>query len=117
MLVSEGPIARIITFLPVSPPERINPPIITLSPVPTSPRVEMFNGLPASGVGDGVGVGLGVGVGSPVGVGVTPGGIVGVGGVVGLGVGPFRNSPVALMKGRPTPPAIMIRPSFSWVAL
>jgi hypothetical protein len=77
----------------------------------------MFKGLLSTGVGDGVGVGDGDGVGSPVGFGVGLGGIVGVGEVVGLGVGPFSNSPVVLMNGRPTPPAIMIRPSFSWVAL
>ena len=53
-------------------PVMMKPPIITLAPVPTCSRVEMFASVADPGVGVGVGVTLGVGLGSgvPVAVGV-----------------------------------------------
>jgi len=48
----------------------MKPAIITLSPVPTCSRVEMFPSVASPGVGVGVAVGVGVGVAVGVGVGV-----------------------------------------------
>src|SRR6476469_4070438 len=56
----EGPSARMTIFL-LAFPEMINPPIIALSPLCTSTRVEMLRRYlgGGGGVGDGVGVGPG----------------------------------------------------------
>src|SRR6266481_9421137 len=82
--ISSGPMARIITvFGPV--PCTMNPPIITLSPVCTKPRVLTLPSMASGGVAVGVGVPAGVGVGVGAGVGVRVG--AGVGVRVGVGVG------------------------------
>src|SRR2546421_1458773 len=63
-LVSEGPMPRNTTGL-ATLPVMMKPPIITLSPVSTRRRVEMFNALAgvAVGVAGGGAEGVGVGVG------------------------------------------------------
>src|SRR3954463_8623629 len=68
---NDGPIPRMITGLEAFP-VMINPAIITLSPVSTRNRVEMFNAC-AAGVTVGVGVGDAVGVADGVAVGVALG--------------------------------------------
>src|SRR3954470_3569727 len=80
-----GPSPRSSTFL-FSEPTTINPPINTLSPLPTCLRVDKFNSW-LGGVGVGVGVAVGVGLGVVLGVGVAVGLAVAVGVAVGVGVG------------------------------
>src|SRR5450759_4252782 len=82
--VREGPAARMSTLFGALPCT-MKPAIITLSPVPTCSRVEMFPSVAGWGVGVAVdvGVAVGVGVGGVVGVGVSVGVAAGV--VVGLG--------------------------------
>src|SRR4030081_2001768 len=89
--VREGPAARMSTLLGALPCT-MKPAIITLPPVPTCSRVEMFPSVAGLGVGVGVGVGMGgvgdgVGVAGGVGVGVAVGVGVGLGGRVAVGVG------------------------------
>src|ERR1017187_9006845 len=74
----EGPAARINTLFGALPCT-MKPAIITLAPVPTCSRVEMFPSVAGLGVGVAVGGALGVGVG----VGVAEG----TGVAVGVGVG------------------------------
>jgi hypothetical protein len=84
--VSDGPIARRITFFG-SVPVMMMPPIKTFSPVCTLSRVEMFSSCSGATVGVGVadGDGLAVALGKGVAVGVTV--AVGSGEIVGTGVG------------------------------
>src|SRR4051812_28323944 len=91
-----GPRPRNKTFL-LSVPTTINPPISTLSPLPTCLRVDRFWSW-LGGVGFGVGVAVGVGVG--VGLGVAVGVAVGVG--VGVGFGAALPNSKAPMSGLPT---------------
>ena len=86
--VSEGPAARMSTLFGTLPCT-IKPAIITLAPVPTCRRVEIFPSVAGQGVGVGFGVGVALGVGGGVGrgVGVAEGTGVGVGGGVGVAAG------------------------------
>src|ERR1017187_8477484 len=77
----EGPAARMSTLLGALPCT-MKPAIITLAPVPTCSRVDMFPSV--AGLGVGVGVDVGVAVGLDVGVGVGFAVVVGV--TVGVGV-------------------------------
>src|SRR6267378_3615426 len=91
----------------------MKPAIITLSPVPTCSRVEMFPSVAGLGVGVGVGVKVGVGLGAGVPVAVA----VAVG--VGLGEGPpgavkLTNPPLLSVKAprnveAPEPGVIRLR--------
>src|SRR2546429_9895694 len=75
-------------------PVMMKPPIITLSPMSTRKRVEMFNAWAGVGVGVGVGVAVGVVVGVAVGV------AVGVG--VGVGDGSLSTIVTVAVCGDPT---------------
>src|SRR5664279_4508771 len=83
----EGPAARMSTLFGAVPCT-MKPAIITLAPVPTCSRVDMFPSVAGLGVGvgDGVGVAVAVGVGVGVGVGVAGGVAPGVGVAVDVGV-------------------------------
>src|SRR2546423_3367782 len=68
-LTREGPRPRSTTGLDAFP-RMIKPPIITLSPVSTRKRVEIFRAWAGVTVGEAVGVAVGVAVAVGVGVGV-----------------------------------------------
>src|SRR5205807_4868889 len=83
-LTSDGPSPRSTTGLDTLP-RIMNPPIMTLSPVSTRRRGEMFNAWAGVDVGVAVGVGVGVAVAVAVAVGVAVAVAVGV--AVGVGAG------------------------------
>src|ERR1039457_2537340 len=81
--VREGPAARMSTLFGTLPCT-MKPAIITLAPVPTCSRVEMFPSV--AGLGVGVGVGAAVGVAVTVAVGVAVAVAVGVAATVAVAV-------------------------------